>query len=245
MSDSDTYKRLLQLYNQLDAFMRQEFDVDRYADHSSLLAEGAKANRVIAHHLQELRAVAQLRNSLVHNPMPMLGDPIAVPQPQLVERYADIIRAIQQPVTAMSVAVPVQQLYTATLATELGEVIQTMDKNTYTHVPIIEDGQLIGIFSENTLLSYLAESGDAIITKDMKLSEFKSFLPLDAHHGEKFCFVSRKASLSEVYQLFNKAIKVRQRIGLVFITQSGLASQKPLGIITAWDLANASLDQDQ
>jgi CBS domain-containing protein len=112
-----------------------------------------------------------------------------------------------------------------------------MDKNTFTHVPIIQNDKMVGIFSENTLLSYLVDSGETIITKDMTISDLRQFLPLSAHRGEVFAFLPRKVLLAQVYEEFNKAIKKRERIGMLFITEHGREEEKLLGIITAWDLA--------
>jgi hypothetical protein len=68
------------------------------------------------------------------------------------------------------------------------------------------------------------------------MADFKDYLPLNAHKGEKFIFLPRKTELADVYELFSKAIKAHERIGMVFISETGKASEKPLGIITAWDL---------
>ena len=64
------------------------------------------------------------------------------------------------------------------------------------------------------------------------------YLPLKAHKGEHFIFLARNSSLADVYETFNRAIKIHQRIGMVFITEHGKPTEKPLGIITAWDLAS-------
>ncbi len=245
MSKEDkSAEQLLAIYNQIDAHLRAQYRRDVHADHSFLIAELARSNRVVARHQQELRAIAQLRNSLVHNPMASVAQPFASPHPLIVERYGQIRDALLHPANALSVAIPAQKIYTATLTTNLADVLQKMDKNTYTHVPIIEKNTMVGIFSENTLLSYLAEEGEAVITRDMTMADFKDFLPLGAHRSEAFAFLHRNASFSEVFEIFNKAIKVRQRIGMVFITQTGKSHEKPLGIVTAWDLASPDFENN-
>ena len=229
---------LLDLYNEIDHFLRKECKRDKYADHTILIQELAASNPVVARNQQLMRTVAQIRNSLVHNPIPSVAQPLLEPHAKLVEAYKDVRDALTNPLKALSIAVPGQQLYTTSLDSNLGEVMKEMDRNIYTHVPVIEDEKMIGIFSENTLLSYLAESGEAIVTKDMKVGELKDFLPLDSHTGESFVFIPRNAPLGDIYKIFNDAIQTKQRIGMVFITHSGKSDEKLLGIITAWDLAS-------
>lgn len=238
METDNNTAQLIKIYNEIDAFLRQQLESDRHAEHGYLLQHVAHKNRVVAKYESELRAIAQLRNSLVHNPLQEIASPIAYPHPKLLERYQSIRDALLNPKVALSIAVPTNKIYTATLETPLKNVLKKMNENTFTHVPIIKNNMMTGIFSENTLLSYLAEKGETVILDDMKIGEFKEYLPFKAHKGERFEFLSRKAELAEVYDIFYQAIKVHERIGMVFVTEHGKPTEKPLGIITAWDLAS-------
>lgn len=229
---------LLNLYNEVDHFLRKEYKQDKFADHNFLIQETAAKNPVVARNQQLMRAVAQIRNSLVHNPIPSVAQPLLEPNSRLVKAYKDVRDALMNPLTAMSIAVPAQQIYTTTLNANLAEVMKVMNDNIFTHIPVTENEKMIGVFSENTILSYLAENGESIITKDMKVGDMEKFLPLAAHSGESFEFVPRNAPLSAIYEIFNDAIRVRRRIGIIFVTHSGKAEEKILGIITAWDLAS-------
>jgi CBS domain-containing protein len=231
-------EELLRLYNEVDSFLRGQYRRDKYADHSFLLQELAQTNPTVARNQQLLRAVAQLRNVIVHNPIPSSSNPIAQPTAALIERYQAVRDTLLRPHTALSIAVPRQKIFTSTKSAKLIDVIKTMAKNIFTHVPILENDEMIGVFSENSLLSYLASNGEAIITHDMTIDDLADFLSLSSHRGEMFAFLPRHATLGEVYDIFNKAIKKRQRVGMVFITEHGFETEKPLGIITAWDLAS-------
>lgn len=243
MSDySGGSQELIELYNEVDAFMRQHYKQDKYTDHAFLIQELAPKNRVIARHQQEMRAVAQLRNSIAHTSFAHLTGPILEPNPEVIKRYHLIRDALLHPANALSIAIPAQHIYTATPQTNVIELLRSMNENIYTHVPIMEDDKLIGIFSENTLLSYIADAGEAVITKDMTVADFKEHIPLSSHASEIFVFLPREISLSRIFEVFNKAIHKHERIGMVFITEHGKADEKPLGIITAWDLASPDFE---
>ena len=130
-----------------------------------------------------------------------------------------------------------QSVLSAGMEDYVRPVLCEMAEKSYTHVPILEDGVVRGVFSENTLLSYLY--GEEIVCIDDKTTflPLAALLPMDAHASESFRFVPRTMTLAEVAELFTAAMRRADRIGMVFITHSGKPSEKVLGIITAWDVA--------
>ena len=234
----DLYDSFLDIYNQIDAYMRKQPGVDKYADHSYLLLKTAEKNRIFARYESELKTFANLRNVLVHNPFMSIANPLAKPDERIVDHYSQICKAILNPITAMSIAIPGPQVYTTSLDENTLKLMKLMNQKTYTHVPVIKDDQMIGVFSENTILAYLAHHEEAIITRDLKVVDFADFIGLDKHPSENFEFIKRNALLADVYAIFNEAIKNHKRIGMIFITEHGQPNEKLLGIITAWDLAN-------
>lgn len=112
-----------------------------------------------------------------------------------------------------------------------------MSKNTYTHVPVLDKGVLIGVFSESTLFSYIIKNGVLFIEDDVLIKEFEEFIPIDKHESECFEFVSKKALVIDIENIFQIGLKDQKRISVVFITENGKPKEKILGMITAWDLA--------
>lgn len=237
----EIYEEYVRIYNEIDHYMRKVLNEEKYTEHSYLIDKMADRSSVFGRYAQELRTLAQLRNSLVHNPFMRIAHPIAVPDEKILAQYRVIRDMLLNPPTSLSIAVPVHKLYTATLQTNAIEVMKMMKKHTYTHVPIMEGERMIGVFSENSLLAYIASNEDSIITKDLPISEFDEYIGLSTHPSEQFAFIGRRASLNDVYKIFNDALKKRVRIGVLFVTDQGKSDQKVLGIITAWDLAQAEV----
>ncbi len=240
--DKVLYERFLSIYNQLDSYMRKTLKSETYTDHSHLLQLMARTHRLFARYEHELKVFANLRNVLVHNPFMETANPIAVPNSAIVERYQQINKAILNPPTALSIAIPAAMIYTTTLDSPALPVMKLMNDKVYTHVPVIEKESMVGVFSENTILSYLTHNEDSIITSDLTIREFCDFIGFDKHTGEHFSFIGRDAMLADVYAMFNAAVKAHKRLGMLFITQHGKESEKLLGIITAWDLASPDFD---
>lgn len=236
-TDEELSEKFIKIYNELDDFIRKKFNAEEYEDHSSLLRRISEQDKLIYSFYKDLKMFSQIRNLLVHNPYKNKANQLFSPDPYIVQMYENIKNKIISPQKALDIAIKREQIYTTTLKDNVIKVMEIMNDRTYTHVPVIEDERMIGIFSENTILSYLVHSRDSIITNDLLIEEFRDFIPLDKHPSETFEFVGRSALLSEVEEIFKRSLKKRKRVGVVFITETGKQSEKLLGMITAWDIA--------
>ena len=234
-------EKFLQIYNELDDYMRKQLKAEQYVDHGMLLKQMADKNRIFSEYYRDLKTFADMRNLLVHNPYKASADPILIPHEYIVNKYEDIKNQVLHPKKAISIAIPVRLIYTTTLEDNALGVMQTMNDKVYTHVPVIENNEMVGVFSENTILSYLSHHKEALILKDMRIKEFVEFIPLEKHLSESFEFVGRNALLIEVEELFRKGLVNRKRIGMVFITNSGKKDEELLGILTSWDIAGKEI----
>jgi len=241
MTQLSDFEEFVGVYNAVDNHMRKVLGVDHHVDHSTLIKMMCNRDRAYNLFADELRTMAQLRNVLVHNPYMQAIHPLATPNSDITKRYKALYDKMVNPIIALAIAVPGAKIYSAKLTDSTLAVIKTMAKNTYTHVPIIDDGKMIGVFSENTLLTFLAHEEEAIITRDLQVADFVSYIPFDRHDSEKFIFIQRSTSLHDVIERFNKALAEHVRIGAIFITEHGKPKEKLLGLITAWDIANVEL----
>ena len=237
MKKDSLSERFIAIYNELDDYMRKNLKVEVYVDHSMLLRQISDKNRIFSEFYKDLKTFADMRNILVHNPYKGNADPILIPHQYIVDRYEYIKNQVIHPKKALSIAVPANLIYTTTLEANALDVMQAMNEKVYTHVPVLKNKKMIGIFSENTILSYLSSHKEALILKDMKIKEFEDFIPLDKHLSENFEFIGRDSLLVEVEELFRKNLANRRRVGMVFITNSGKKEEDLLGLLTSWDIA--------
>jgi len=229
--------KFLSIYNEIDHYMRGFLNAQSYVDHGTLLRQMFERNKLFSNNYKDLKLFAELRNLLIHNPYPDLANPLFTPHEFIVKKYEEIRNALLHPKKAIDIAIKTNFIYTTTLDANAIDVMEVMDENTYTHIPVMNQDEMIGVFSENSILAYLVAHKDAIILRDTKISEFKKFIGLDQHKSEYFEFVSRNTLLSDVETLFQKGLKERKRISVVYITEHGKQDERFLGMITAWDIA--------
>lgn len=228
-------EKFLTTYNELDKYMRKYLNEDKNTPHSHLIHYMTRKNKLFKEYEYELKSYADLRNVIIHNPEKG-ANPIAEPHDNIVARYEEIKNKIMNSPLALN-TVAITNIYTASLTTSVREVIRVMYSKTYTHVPVIDDGRMIGVFSENTILSYITSREDTIIDKNTLIEEFAEFLPIEKHSGECFEFVNKKATVNDIEEIFHNDFKIKKRAAVVFITETGNINEKLSGIITAWDIA--------
>lgn len=128
------------------------------------------------------------------------------------------------------------EVYTTTPKEITEVVLRKMSENLYTHVPIYQNGKFYGTLSESTLLAWLVDNikeGKAQFYKRLVGDIKKEYL---FNENDKVNFISETKSIFEVQAMFEEAIRKSQRLGALIITKSGKKDEKPIGIITAWDL---------
>ena len=226
----------LDIYNDLDNYMRKELHVEVYVEHSTLLRRMGEKSRIFSDCFSDLKMFSELRNMIVHNPYRRDADPYIEPHKYVVDRYREIKEMVMHPPKAMSIAVSGNAIFCAKLMDSVQEIMKVMVDKNYTHVPIMEGDKMIGVFSENTLLSYVVGTRDCIITSDATVGDFVGFLAFDKHMNEYFEFLPRNTLVTDVQEVFDAGLKRGKRVAVVYITEKGQAGEKLLGMLTPWDI---------
>lgn len=244
MENTSLSERFLAAYNELDEHMRRTMGQDNNMSHSYMVRDMAHKSKFFAHFKEDLLWYADLRNVLVHNPYIKNADPIAEPHIKIVEKYEMIKDSVIHPPRALTVAVPVQDIYKTNFSADAIEVMNIMTEKGFSHVPVIEDEKLVGVFSENSILNYLV-SNNGGISNNATIKDFTEFIPLGGHNSELFDFVERDMLLDDVQQMFEDSVKNHHRLGVVFVTENGKEDEKLLGLITAWDAIKHITNQQE
>ncbi|AAK80407.1 putative transcriptional regulator [Clostridium acetobutylicum] len=232
-------EKFIMIYNEIDRYMRKVLDENERTGNADLVKKMAKRNKVFEEYKDELMLFARLRNSIVHNPYNAELDPIAEPHDKIIVKYGELRDKILNPPLALdTIAVKGKNIYVVTQNESVLDVMTVMKDNNYANVPVVDNlGMIVGVFSKNTVFSYMVENEGVQIRRDTKINDFKEFIPLHKHENEFFAFVSRKTLAVEIEDMFKKRIHGKKKLSLVFITETGRVKEKILGIVTPWDIA--------
>lgn len=233
-----TAREFLDLYNELERLLKGKY-TSRDSRYSSLIVrfenedEGRRWR-------DELELCREMRNLLSHNSR-IGGEELLTPSDRLTDILRRIIDEIENPPVALSLCTPTSKLLLCTGCERVCDIVRVMESHGFSHVPILEDGALAGVFSAGTLLSGIADP-DVGFSADATVSQLMKYLPPDAHTTENYRFAPSDASYYDLKDEFTPGGPGKRRVAAVFVTRDGSAHGEVLGMITPWDMLRAFPD---
>lgn len=218
-------------YRKLETIIRNKYGIKDYSISPIMYIQAQPEFRDISAELDYCRA---LRNFFSHTPDYKDG---VQPTAGLIDLLDQTIQRVKNPPLVMNHLIPVSKVLCAGIDDLVLPKMRQMNEQVYTHIPILDNGIVVGVFSENTIFSYLTDEGIIGVEENTRFIDIQNYLPINAHKAECFRFVGRRTPIGEVRELYSEAMKAGDRIGLIFVTETGKLTEKLLGIISAWDIA--------
>lgn len=231
MKNSDDF---LDYYNRIDKYLKVKGNFDSL-DSFSFKVKNSSI-KIVKHFKDELISLGELRNAIVHNPK-IKGKAIAEPHEETVHRIIDLYERITNP----KKVIPEFQ-FDVLGASEnefINDILIEMRKNSFSQFPVFNsNNEVIELINTNTISRWLSnhmEENGTIIIDNVKI---KDLIP-EIEFKENYNFITRNASIYEVYDLFINQINTKNRnLDVLFITHSGKPNERLLGLITIEDIAN-------
>ena len=155
---------------------------------------------------------------------------IAIPNEDVVQKLERIADKLEKPIKVF----PTFRRTVITVGPDdtLARIFTLISKNDYSQFPVYNGNLFKGLLTENgitrRLANHVADEMSLIDLEDVKVG---AVLPQEEKR-KNWDFVTRERLLEEVRHLFFK----NKELEAVLITQNGKPIEKPLGIVTRWDL---------
>lgn len=239
MSES-TADRFLDRYKRLEELCRDAFGLE--AGESALVR--LKNSKQFRSYAEDIDYCREVRNFLQHNPK--LGGQYPVePSEQMVAFVDELIERMEQRKRCIQIAVKGSDMYTCCMADTVESNLSTMSERGFTHMPVLENGRVVGVLDLHTVSKAIAEHGSARFGAGLTVGDIYAFARLQEHDGayehpaltgEVYGFFSINAYVDELEGEFERWFKQGRRLGMAFLTQNGKQTEKLLGLVTAWDV---------
>lgn len=180
----------------------------------------------------KLEVCREVRNLLTHTAN-LKGEPVACPSGAVIEAMQEILDYVRKPPLALKYATKADQVMKAQIHQKVFRVMEVMEKNGFSHVPVMANGNMEGIFSIRTVFKHVLNGGK--VNKESTLKDMERYLPF-REHDENYAFVGKEASYLSVRKIFDKLPGKNQRVSAVFITETGREDGAMLGMLTPWDM---------
>ena len=229
----DPTEEYLDLFRRLEAAIRVKYGDEITDSPVWWLAHKAKGYRRMS---EELDYCREVRNVLQHRQR-LEGDYAVIPSEGMINAIRQIVERIERLPFAYDICVKTRDLLSAGPHDRIRPLIRSMARRGFSHVPVLEDGRVVGVLSERTLVSHILTDTIIEVGQEDTLDIVARLLPLDAHGSEVFGFASRDALATDVAGMFQEALEDKKRLGAVFVTQNGRPTERILGMLTSWDMA--------
>ena len=230
----DQTAEFVDLYNRLESAIREAYDVPREVGAVAWLIKNERSFGGVRDALDYCREV---RNLLQHNER-VGGEYAVVPSPAMLDLLRQTTLRVERMPRAIDLCTKAADVCCAGMGDRVLPVMTRMAEKSYTHAPILEDGRVVGVFSESPLMAHLVRDEIVEVGEKDTFAALAGLLPVGAHGGaETFAFVAEDALATEVAGMFRESLRRSERLGMVFVTAHGDEGERMLGVITAWDMA--------
>lgn len=181
----------------------------------------------------------QVRNLITHS-ADIDGCPPIEPSDGLMRALEEIVSYFQKPPLVLDRATAVDRLLVATPRDRVVWLMQRMARNGYSHVPVMENDRLTGVFSASTPFAMAMDDNRLAVDDQTRLDEVREALRPENHRMEQFCFIDPDTTCDEARKLFVRTSPRERRVAALFVTENGQPYGRLLGMLTPWDLMEES-----
>jgi hypothetical protein len=215
-----------QIHTELKKLVNTEVS-DHFLD---LLHKAKNRHASIRKFFDDLKSYAKLRNAIIHEKN-RENFYIAEPHLEVVERIESIAYFLQRPPSALSIASGRVKTYDA--FEEVKDFLLFTKNDPYTQFPIYRGNKFVFLLTERGLRSFFA---DKLMGSTIDLNKIKIF-DLQSYEEEwNVLFIAASQNVFELENIFEERVQSSNKLEAVLITPNGSKEEKPVGIITPWDL---------
>lgn len=237
---SSTTGKFIRLYEDLMEEVNRRAGAS--SSHSFEIERAASRDGAVRKHQVLLKYIRDVRHTVQHPRHRSDGYAVLISESFLKE-VADLLNHLQNPVRSGSLGVPRKQIRTAGLSDRLGDLADDMKAGGFSHVPIVDDGDVVvGVFNEAAIFDYLWSENETIVGRGMRIREILPHCRLDANHTERFRFVNPRVEAEDLVSMFLALESPMTRVGAVFVTASGKNTDKLQRLITPWDVLGSATE---
>ncbi|RHW41534.1 hypothetical protein D1B31_07370 [Neobacillus notoginsengisoli] len=223
-------------FNQIHAELKkleQNAETDQFLE---LLHRVKNRHAPIRRYFDDLKSYAKLRNALVHEKS-RKNFYIAEPHPEIVEQIESIAEFLRVPPSILTVASKPVKTFEAD--EDVKDALMEMEKHEFTQYPIYEDGRFKFLMTESGLRRYFASKlkGAKIDLAGQKLRDVQKY-----ERTNTVKVVSQGMNIFELQDLYDSRAEEENKLEAVIITENGSHKEKPIGIVSSWDLIKMDMD---
>ena len=223
-------EEFLDLYKQMESELEEKYR-GKNRRYSSIVFEFTKdyESSPVREKLETCRGI---RNLLTHSAN-MGGVPIVEPSQAVVDAMREVLNYVSSPPLGLDFATKGEKIMKTTFGQNVLRLMDIMDKNGFSHVPVMRDSLFCGVFSMGAVFKFILSGG--IISENSIVGDLEDCVKISSR-VENYLFMPKDTSYIGVRRAFERMVGKNKRISAIFITETGAEKEKLLGMITPWDV---------
>ena len=172
-----------------------------------------------------------LRNLLSHYDWSKAGNDLVIVTDQALRQVNNLYYSLN-PQTLMRVAIRAGQIFAPAPTDSVLTAVKVMQRNDYSYIPIVENHQIVGVFSTKTIMRLVAEKSSSAFSDSLTFKDITDYIRLvdepNAHYG----FINPNTTVEDVSLKFQRSKTRRVRLDMLFITDNGRSDGQLQGMVT-------------
>ncbi len=226
----DRHATFIGLYNQLSDHLITLTGSNEFERFYRLIDMAAEKNAAVKLHAQQLKKYGDFRNVIEHN-----NEFFDEPSEGTLTRFQTLAQNILSPEPLLPTF---QKDVRCFMPTELlGTTLGYMRTNDYSQV-VVRSSEKLTLLTLEGIARWLAQSSedDHVLLSKCAIADV-----LKSEHEGGFGLMGRNHSVYDAKDAFARPLGTgKTRLHAVIITQTGKGEEKPLGIVTPWDILEDS-----
>ncbi|MBT2659060.1 hypothetical protein J7E81_28210 [Bacillus sp. ISL-18] len=229
-TDNELSERFEVAFNKIHTWLQKNIKHAKTTKYTELLRIGFPIHAIIRKHYDDLKIYGRLRNSIVHDKVEP-GFYIAEPHMSVVEQIEMIASKINEPRTALSIATKPVFYYLEDA--KLKDILTVINRKRYSVYPIYNQSGYKWLLTAEGIIQWFSQNlvENTVYLDEVRVKDLYSFNPPLSVE-----FVGQETDMFVVEEIFEEYHQKNKKLEAVILTETGDQSEKPLGIITSWDL---------
>lgn len=191
----------------------------------------------------ELNVCREIRNLLSHNADDE-GEPLVEPSEAVLVSLQEILEHVSSPRLAVEYGTPREKILWVNPNDLVIDVMHRMSKHGFSHVPVMERGNIVGVFSVGSLFACLERQGLESLRSNARISQIREAIGWDRRGAEKYLFMPEDTTIYQVRAAFEERSERNSRLSAVFLTKTGVQDEPLIAMLTPWDVLKDSSNMD-
>lgn len=225
----------IEKYKKLEAVVRKTYGLEKKDSISYFLKKQDRFQR----YYDDISFCQQVRNFMQHE-RTVNGRCAVEPNEAMLEFIDSLIAKIENRKRCRDICIRIKDVTWCSPSDHVKAAIRVMREKGYTHIPIFEDGRLVGVFDENSLFSYVADKEIVDVDGELRFSDIRPYLSIRDREMETFIFVKASMYVDDLEDEVQRYFAKNKRVGITFVTANGRENEPIQGIITPWDIISVS-----